>query len=65
MGLGCEAGFFLFMCFLSAFKRWKGCERDEGKRERVAHKVCPSRVVRVLYLYRSVCLEGTGQCERQ
>lgn len=30
MGLGCEAG-FAFYVFLSAYKRWKGCESDEGK----------------------------------
>lgn len=59
MGLGCEAG-FAFYVSLSVYKRWKGCESDEGK-----SGVCPSRVVCVLYLYLSVCLEGTGQCERR
>lgn len=32
MGLGCEAG-FAFYVFLPVYKRWEGCESDEGKRE--------------------------------
>lgn len=57
-GLGARQG-LLFMCFCLYIKDGKGVSVT---RERVAHKVCPSRV---LYPYLSVCVEGIGQCERQ
>lgn len=48
------------VCFFFGKGRWKGCESDEGKRERVTHKVSPAGCC-VSYICIWVCVwRGPG-----